>query len=192
MDIDIDIPPSVKLKDIFNKRLVFASMVNNETKELVKHPCGVFFQTMPTDPVTGFAAIPYDESSDYNYFKIDMLNNNALLGFPSKEWMDEYIDIDPDWSLLLEEENVRKLFHLKNWHHVVVQVKPKSILELADVMALIRPSKQVLLDKYLRNRKDMRALLYLHVEKHDMRKSHCLAYALIIVLQLHLIGMGKL
>lgn len=192
MDIDIDIPPSVKLKEIFNNRIVLASMVNKDTRELVKHQCGVFFHNMPTDPVTGFAAIPYDESSDYNYFKIDMLNNSALVNFPSKEWMDEYVDIEPDWNLLLKRENVEKLFHLKNWFHFVIQTKPKSVLEVADMVALIRPAKKQLLDKYLRNREATRPELYTRIDKFDMRKSHSLAYALIIVLQLHLIGMGKL
>lgn len=190
MDIDIDVPSKFDVIKTFSGKLTRASRVENET--LYKHNVGVYFQNIPTDPVTGLAAIPYNDSEEYGFFKMDIIANSALDLFESKDWMNKYIEIDPDWNLLLERENVEKLFHLSKQFEVVYAIKPKSILEIADILALIRRNKIKLLDKYLSNKKAIRKELYMHREGSDMRKSHALAYALIIVLQLHLIAMGKL
>ena len=190
MDIDIDVPTQFDPVKIFKTKFVLASRVENEL--LTKHNCGIYFQNMATDPMTGFAAIPYKEAEKLDYFKIDLISNSTLSYFESKQWMDEWVDKEPDWNLLLERENVEKLFQLSKKFDFVYAVKPKSVKELADVVALIRPDKQQLLDKYLRNKKEMRKELYMHRSSKDMRKSHATAYALLIVLQLHLIKMGKL
>jgi hypothetical protein len=190
MDIDIDVPSKFDAMKTFTGKVVRASRIENET--ILKHNVGVYFQNIPTDLITGLAAIPYDKSEEYGYFKMDIIANSAIDDFESKAWMDEYIEIEPNWNLLLERENVEKLFHLSKQFDVVYAVKPKSILEIADILALIRKNKIKLLDKYLQNKKAIRKELYTHREGADMRKPHALAYALIIVLQLHLIEMGKL
>ena len=59
--------------------------------------------------------------------------------------------------------------------------------ELADVLALIRPNKKHLIDKYVKNKQSVRKELYKKVDASDLRKSHAIPYALLIVLQLHLI-----
>jgi len=189
MDIDIDISPKFAPLKLFNN-VVQASKV--EKDELTKHPVGYYFQNIPVDPITGLSSIPYDEAEELGYFKIDFLNNTALNLFESKQQMNDLLDKDPDWSLLLEESNVNKLFHLSGHFDIVYAIKPKSVLEIADVIAFIRPHKYKLLDKYLKNKKATRKELYTVREKSHMKKSHAVAYALIVVLQLHLIEMNKL
>lgn len=190
MDIDIDISPSVDLKSIFGDSITNASMVLNN--KLTKHPVGIYFQNIPKDPMTRFASIPYKNAQDYGYFKIDFLNLNVLDLFNNKNEIRELLKEEVDWSLLEDESLVKKLFQIGDHFDVVDQVKPKNIQQLADILALIRPGKKHLLDKYLRNKKEVRKVLYKKVEKHDMRKSHVIPYALIIVLQLNIIKRNEL
>ena len=51
-DIDIDFKTNFKCRDIF-PQAVRASMIKKD--ELVKHPCGMYFQQIAIDPVTDIA-----------------------------------------------------------------------------------------------------------------------------------------
>lgn len=186
MDIDIDVAPKFKASNVFNA--IPASIV--EAGELKKHLVGLYFQKMPVDAQTGVAAIPYKEAERMGFFKIDMLNLNILNNFESKDEIRKLLKIEPDWSLLENEEIVKKLFHLSRHFQVVNQIKPTSVEELADCLAIIRPNKIRLVDKYIKNRKQARKELYVKNDPSDLRKSHAIPYALLIVLQLHLIKSG--
>lgn len=183
MDIDIDITPKFKPDSLFN--ITHASIV--EKGELKKHNVGVYFQNIPKDAVTGLAAIPYKEAQDHGYFKIDMLNLNILENFESKDEIRQLLKIEPDWSMLEDEEVVSKLFHLSKHYETVKKIKPKSVSELADCLAIIRPNKVHLVDKYVKNKRAVLKELYTKRDASDLRKSHAIPYALLIVLQLHLI-----
>jgi len=185
MDIDIDISPETKPEDIF--KIIKASMI--EKDEIKKHPVGVYFQNIPTDPITGLAAIPYKDAEALGYYKIDMLHLNILKQFDSKSEIKSLLKKPTNWSLLEDRSIVENLFHIGKHFDIVYQVKPKSVLELADILALIRPNKIKLLDKYLKNRKLARQELYTKRSKSDLRKSHAIPYALLIVLQLNIIEM---
>lgn len=190
MDIDIDISAKFSMLTIFDNKIVQASRIEKDL--LVNHPVGYYFQNIAQDPFTGFSAIPYDMAGGEGYFKIDFINNLALNSFNSKEEMNHYLDIEPDWSLLDDVNNVNKLFHLSGHFELVSSINPKNVLEIADVIAFIRPNKQKLLYKYLRNKKMARKELYTVREKSHMKKSHAVAYALLVKLQLHLIKLGRL
>jgi len=189
MDIDIDLKTDFEPKEIF-KEAVLASMV--EGTELKKHPVGVYFQTIPTDPVTGLSAIPYDKAEDFGFFKIDFLHLNVLDIFENKQEIRTLLKKEPDWTLLERREVVEKLFHLSKHFDIVDKVKPTTVEELADVLALIRPGKTKLIHKYKTNKKEVRKELYIKRQNSDLRKAHAIPYALLIVLQLHLIKAGIL
>lgn len=183
MDIDIDISPSFKPEKLFNIR--HAAIV--EKNELQKHLVGVYFQNIPLDPITNLAAIPYKEAQDHGYFKFDLLNLSILENFGSKEEIRKLLKKEPDWSLLEDPDVVAKLFHLSKHFDTVYKIKPKSVSELADCLAIIRPNKTKLVDKYCKNKKAVQKELYTKRDASDLRKSHAIPYALLIVLQLHLI-----
>lgn len=199
MDIDIDLAPGVYPDQLF-KNAIKASRVeaikdedgNVIGHELKEHNVGLYFQDIPIDTVTGYAAIPHKNSEEFGFYKIDMLTVNILQHFESKEEMRKLVDQEPDWDLLLEEKVVSRLFHLAKHFDVISKVKPRSIQELADVFALIRPNKRVLLDKYLKDPDKYRVELFTKRVPEDMRKSHAIPYAMLIVLQLHLIKQGRL
>lgn len=191
MDIDIDVKSSFVPKDTFD--VVYASIV--ETDDLRKHPAGVYFQTMSVDAETNLAAIPYNKAEELGYYKIDMLHLSLLNNFISKNEIRELLKQEPDWRVLEDEQTVSRLFQIKKHFDIVSKVRPTSVEELADVLALIRPNKRRLLDAYLRSPKEIREK-YLYVreegDKTSFRKSHAIAYALTIKLQMNSIKINNL
>lgn len=185
MDIDIDVKTSFTPKELFDNTITHASIVENG--KLKKHIVGNYFQNVPTDPITGLAAIPYDKAEQFGFIKIDILHLSVLDIFESKKEIKALLKKEPDWSLLLNKDVVSKLFHLSNHYDILKQIKPTCVLELADTLALIRPNKLCLIDKYIKDRDNVRKQLYTKTDKSDLRKSHAIPYALLIVLQLHLI-----
>lgn len=175
---------------VFNQAIP-ASMVRDG--ELVKHPCGHYFQTMPIDPITGLAAIPYEEAECIGFFKIDFLHLAPLDQFKNKCQIRELISREPEWDLLLNETHVQKLFQVSKHPELMATLRPRSVQELADAIALIRPGRKQLLGAYLRNREAVRKELYSRpLPKGCYKKAHAISYALTIVLQLHLIELGQL
>lgn len=186
MDIDIDLRSDFKLERVF-KNATPASTFEKESKELKRHVVGAYFQNIPKDHLTGLAAIPYEEAEELGYLKIDFLNLSLLSHFESKEEVLYFARKEPKWDRLMDREFTERLFHISKHYDVVAQVKPRSILELADILALIRPGKMILLDKYLRNKKATRNELYTKRQVSDLRKSHAIAYAVNIVINMNLI-----
>lgn len=184
MDIDIDV--------IDNKYVMRhlptakrASIVENGV--LKPHLVGIYLQDMPIDDITGLSAIPYNLAENYGYKKIDILNLGILSNFQSKKQIRKLLKKTPKWDMLCNDDVIAKLFHLNKHGDTLKKVRPTSVEELADVLALIRPNKKHLIDKYISDKKSTRKELYVKVDASDLRKSHAIPYALLIVLQLHLI-----
>jgi hypothetical protein len=152
----------------------------------------VYFQNIPTDPISDLSAIPYETAEDLGYFKIDFLHSSAYDYFKSRDEVTTLLKIDPKWELLQMPSVVQVLPQISKHLNVLTKLKPKSILELADVLALIRPGKHFLIDKYLTNKDYIRSK-YLYEASNDQyafKKAHAIAYAQMIVLHMHLIDMG--
>ena len=186
MDIDIDVPSKVNPKDLFPD-IIPASI--NENGVLKKHNVGWYFQPIPVDEISGLSAITYQNAENFNYFKIDIITLKLLDSFSSKEELRELMYKEPLWELLEERKIVETLFHIHNQFNVVYKIKPKSVLALADCLALIRPNKTFLIDKYVkaRDKNEIRKVLYTKSDASDLRKSHAIPYAYLIVAQLNLL-----
>lgn len=190
MDIDIDFQTTFDPRRIM-RQAIPASMVKND--ELVKHPCGHYFQTIPVDEETELAAIPYEQAEQLGYFKIDFLHLSTLDHFKSKDEIRQLLTQEPDWRLLLDPDVVAKLFQISKHYNLISKIRPKSVQEVADCIALIRPGKRHLIDQYLRNKEAVRKELYRRSDDgYYFKRSHAISYALTIVLQLHLIARGTL
>lgn len=187
MDIDIDLPTKTDPEEIFPNSIP-ASM--NEKGELKKHLAGRYFQNIPIDDKTDLSAITYKNALDYGFFKIDLLHLNLLDHFESKAQLKEYMFREPNWSLLQDSDIVSKLFHLSKSYELLSKVKPKSVLELADCLALIRPGKALLINSYIKDKKAIRKELYKKEKPSDLRKSHAIPYAYLVIAQLNLIEDG--
>lgn len=189
-DVDIDIAPSFRSEKHF-PTWVKASVLKDQ--RLSAHPCGVYPQAMARDPVTGLAAIPYDAAEDFGYLKVDFLHLQVYQHFSSRKEIEDLLKIEPDWTLLQLPSTWPKLFQLSKHGDLLADLKPRSMIEVADVMALIRPGKKNLVGFYKKEKEACRRLLYAQDDSgYSFKKSHACAYSLVVWLQLHLIAQGRL
>lgn len=186
IDIDIDIPIGTNITKLFPSSIP-ASRVNGG--ELVKHPCGHYFENIAVDKLTGLAAIPHKAAAEQGFTKIDFLHLHLLSQFKSKAEFRKVCNTPPDWAMLKDRSVVEQLFQINKHYDIVSQIGPRSVQELADVIALIRPEKRQLLREYMWNKQKTRPLLYRSAsdDKSAFRAGHSLSYAVTIVAQLNLI-----
>ncbi len=189
MDIDLDFSADFKPEKIF-PNIIQASQIKNN--QLVKHPCGYYIQSVPVDKVTNLSAIPYKQASDFDLYKIDFLHVNDILSyFNSKKEIRLLVKKQPDWNLLENKQVVSNLFQLHRHYDLVNSIKPKSVNDLADCIALIRPGKKHLISRYLsldsKVKQSAIDQLYTKTNLSYYKKPHAISYALMIVIQLHLI-----
>jgi len=181
-DIDIDFFDRTKALNILEHHVA----MRDQKGQSVKHNTGVYFQTIPHDPFTNIATIDYKAAEDRGYFKVDFLNVSMYEGVQDETHLKQLLDQEPVWNLLEHEEVVTQLFHIGEHHTILKKLKPSSIEELAAVLAIIRPAKRHLLDRGW----DviMREVWEKPVDDlYFFKRSHAIAYAAAIVVQLNLI-----
>ena len=165
-----------------------ASIIKDDKIE--KHKTGVYFHAVPTHPVTGHSTLDYKKAEDRGYFKIDCLNVNIYKNIKSEQELVELMIEEPDWDILKDPKVVENLFHLNSHFNIVSKLEPKNIEQLAAVLAIIRPAKRGLMYK---NWADI--LKEVWVKPTDgsyfFKKSHAIAYAHAIVVQMNLIAKDK-
>ena len=165
-----------------------ASIIKDDKIE--KHKTGVYFHAVPTHPITGHSTLDYKKAEDRGYFKIDCLNVNIYKNIKSKQELVELMIEEPDWDMLKDPKIVENLFHLNSHFNIVSKLEPKNIEQLAAVLAIIRPAKRGLMYK---NWVDI--LKDVWVKPTDgsyfFKKSHAVAYAHAIVVQMNLIAKDK-
>ena len=185
-DVDIDFFDRDGLLKLFKHTP--ATIIKDEKAE--KHKTGVYFHTVPENPVTGHSSLDYKKAEDRGYFKIDMLNVNIYKHVKSEQELVELMIQEPDWDMLKDIQIVNQLFHLNGHFKIVSQLEPKTIEQLAAVLAIIRPAKRHLMYK---DWKDI--LKEVWVKPTDgsyfFKKSHAVAYAQAIVVQMNLIVRDK-
>lgn len=180
-DVDID----VKDRSVLLEKLkhIPASIIQNG--EIKKHNTGVYFTDIPVHPFTSSANIDYKEAEDRGYFKLDFLNVGVYDNVENEKHLQELIDQDPDWSLLEHKEIVEQLFHIHNHFDIVNVLKPKSVEQLASVLAIIRPAKRYLAKQ---NWNEIESNVWKKPKDgtYYFKKSHAIGYALAICVQLNL------
>lgn len=179
-DIDIDVQSSFK-REGYGVR---ASIYNEDKKKLIPHPSGVFVDNMPDDPETKLSAIPYDIGEEMGFVKIDLLSNTSYDQFRNKKDIlkcQERID-EIDWGFVNDSEVLKKLPHIRDHQMMLKDLCPKSLDDLADVLALMRPGKLHLIDSYKENKERTRKQLYKKPSNGQVyfKKSHAYAYAMMI------------
>ena len=185
-DVDIDFYDRDQALKLFKHTP--ASIIKDDTIE--KHKTGVYFHNIPTDPVSGYSSLDYKRAEERGYFKIDCLNVNIYKAVESEEELVRLMIEEPDWNMLKDKTIVDQLFHLNGHYDIVAKLEPKNIEQLAAVLAIIRPAKRNLMYKYWKD-----ILQEVWVKPKDgsyfFKKSHAVAYAQAIVVQMNLIKKGK-
>jgi len=178
-DIDIDLK---NREEVLSKlQHISASIITNTVK---KHNTGVYFHDVPHDPTTGLSTINYKEAEILGYFKIDLLNVTIYEHVKNEAHLNTLLKRVPDWSLLLHKEIVQQLFHIHDHFDIIAQMQPKSIDQLAMVLAIIRPAKRNLLGQgWLTIEKQV--WLKPNDNSYYFKKSHAVSYAYAIIVQLN-------
>jgi hypothetical protein len=181
-DIDIDFFDRTKALNILEHHVA----MRVQKDQSVKHNTGVYFQQISHNPFTNIATIDYKTAEDRGYFKVDFLNVSMYEGVKDEAHLKRLLDQDPVWNLLEHEEVVTQLFHISEHHLILKKLKPASIEELAAVLAIIRPAKRYLLD---RDWDTIRREVWERPSEdlYFFKRSHAIAYAAAIVVQLNLI-----
>ena len=154
--------------------------------KIEKHKTGVYFHAVPTHPITGHSTLDYKKAEDRGYFKIDCLNVNIYKDIKSEQQLVELMIQEPDWDMLKDQKIVDQLFHLNGHFNIVSKLEPKNIEQLAAVLAIIRPAKRGLMYK---NWVDILKEVWIKPTdgSYFFKKSHAVAYAHAIVVQMNLI-----
>ena len=181
-DIDIDTKNRSDLLNLI-KHTPAGIVKDNVIK---KHNTGVYVTDIPKDPLQGVSSIDYTEAEDRGYFKLDILNVSIYEDVKNEDHLLKLISAEPDWSLLGHKEIVEQLFHIHNHFDIVSKLKPKSVEDLAAVLAIIRPAKRNLLNESWTT---IREKVWEKPQDgtYFFKKSHAVGYALAIVLQLNLL-----
>lgn len=178
-DIDIDFADRTKILDQIQH--VPASL--DGTK---KHNTGIYCHRIPINPLTGFSSLDFKEAEERGYFKLDFLNVGIYKDIRSEEHLTELLNREPLWDLLEQDDFVNLLFHVNGHGSILRSMRPKTIAQLAAVLAMIRPAKRYLIGK------DWTTVMNEvwtkpQGDEYYFKKSHATAYAAAVVVQMNLI-----
>ena len=185
-DVDIDFYDRDNTLKLFKHTP--ATIIKNDKTE--KHKTGIYFHAVPEHPVTGHATIDYKKAEERGYFKIDCLNVSIYKDVKSEQELVELMIQEPDWDMLKDAKVVDQLFHLNGHFNIVSQLEPRTIEQLAAVLAIIRPAKRQLMYK---DWVDIMKEVWIKPTdgSYFFKKSHAVAYAQAIVVQMNLITRDK-
>jgi hypothetical protein len=181
-DIDIDFADRKLALDLF-EHVAAMRLDNNEPKP---HNTGVYVTPIPADVRTNLSTIDYKTAEQRGYFKIDFLNVGIYNGVKNEEHLIQLMNQEPLWDLLEQNDFSDMLFHVNGHGDILRKMKPRSIEQLAAVLAMIRPAK-----RYLVGESWDRVLTEVwqrpENDEYFFKKAHAVAYAQAVVVQMNLI-----
>ena len=186
MKIDFDVDIDMGNRDDFLKLVnVTPASIEKEGK-YTKHNTGVYFQNISKFPLEGYSTIDHKQAEEDGWFKVDFLNNHIYKDVIDEQHLDKLIATEPMWELLKHQEVVEQLFHINNHFDILKKYPPKSLEDLAVILAIIRPGKRHLVGKsweqIVKN-----VWIKPDNDTYFFKKSHSYGYALAIIVQLNLI-----
>ena len=181
-DIDIDFADREQVLTLLD--VTPASIIRDG--KLVKHNTGVYATDIPVDPFSGSASLDYTDAEDRGYMKLDFLNVHVYKQVKSEEHLIKLMQ-EPDWSKLYDSSICAQLIHINNHYDTLLKMPEKvdSIPRLAMFLAVIRPAKRHLIG---RTWKEVAATVWDKVEgEYAFKRSHSVAYAQLVVVNLNLL-----
>ena len=113
-----------------------------------------------------------------------MLNVNIYEYVSNEAHLNRLLEREPDWDLLLNKEIVKQLFHIHDHYDIIAQMQPRSIDQLAMVLAIIRPAKRPLLGESWQT---IQKQVWTKPKDNSyyFKKAHAISYAYAIIIQLN-------
>lgn len=154
-----------------------------------KHNTGVYFHQVPTNPFKQWCSIPYNTAEAMGCYKIDVLNNSIYNQVRDENHLNHLLETPPMWDLLAHEEVVSQLAHIRDHFGLVKRLNPRSVTQLAMLLAMIRPGKRHLVSKCEREGWDSISdqIWRPDSDGYTFKKSHAISLSMTIVLQLNLL-----
>jgi hypothetical protein len=177
-DIDID----------FADRSVLLDKIEHRVAKLdtgKKHNTGVYVTECPHNPVDNLSTIDYKTAEDRGYFKLDFLNVSIYNDVKDETHLQNLMNKEPDWNLLQYDTFTDNIFHVSGHGDILRTTMPKSIEQLAAVLAMIRPAKRHLVNE---NWNTILDNVWKKPEdgSYYFKKAHAIAYAMSVVVHMNL------
>jgi hypothetical protein len=182
-DIDIDFADRKKILDIIKH---VPAGIKDSDGTFKKHNTGVYCHAIPYNPITETASFDYKDAEKRGYIKLDFLNVSLYKDIQNEEHLINLMNTEPLWDLLEQDDFVNLLFHVNGHGSILRQMKPKSVLQLAAVLAVIRPAKRYLIGKDW-DTVMQEVWIKPTSDEYYFKKAHAVAYATAIVVQMNLI-----
>jgi hypothetical protein len=182
-DIDIDFGDRTRALKLL--KVTPASILRDG--KLVQHNTGVYPTAIPVDPFTGMSSIDYESAEERGYAKLDFLNVSLYTQIKNEEHLQELIDREPLWDLLLERSVCEQLIHINNHYDTLMKMPEpvNSIPRMAMFLSVIRPAKRHLIGKTW---KEVGETVWDKPadDSYYFKKSHAIAYANLVAVNLNL------
>jgi len=179
MDIDIDFAD----RDIVLSKIQHRVAIIDSKK---KHNTGVYVTEIPHNPIDNYSTIDYKTAEDRGYFKLDFLNVSIYKDVKDENHLQELMERTPQWELLEHDDFTNLLFHVNGHGDILRKLQPRTLEQLAAVLAIIRPAKRYLIDS------DWRTILKEVWTKPEdgeyyFKKAHAMSYAMAVVVHMNLL-----
>ena len=178
-DIDID----------FADRNIILDKIPHRVAKLdtdKKHNTGVYVTECPHNPVDNLSTIDYKTAEDRGYFKLDFLNVSIYKDVKDNEHLQQLMEKEPEWQLLEHDDFNSLLFHVNGHGDILRNMQPKSVEQLAAVLAMIRPAKRHLIgqpwDTVMKQVWSKPTN-----DEYYFKKAHAISYAMAVVVHMNLI-----
>ena len=184
-DIDIDFAD----RDLALSRIKHIRASRLDRNDTVPHNTGIYLQSIPVNPITNLSTIDYKTAEDRGYFKLDFLNVSIYKDVRDEEHLKTLMETEPLWDLLEQDDFSSLLFHVNGHGSILRQMKPTTILQLAAVLAMIRPAKRHLIGETWTT--VMETIWTKPTDgEYYFKKAHAVAYAMAVAVQMNLICEG--
>jgi len=178
-DIDID----------FADRDVILSHVKHRVAKLnsgKKHNTGVYVTEIPHNPVDNISTIEHKVAEERGYFKLDFLNVSIYKDVKDEAHLQQLMERMPQWELLEHDDFSNLLFHVNGHGEILRKLQPRTVEQLAAVLAIIRPAKRYLLNS------DWETILKEvwtkpENDEYYFKKAHAMSYAFAVVVHMNLL-----
>lgn len=153
-----------------------------------RHNTGVYFHAVPELPFKPWCSLGYEQAEESGCYKIDLLHNHVYQGVRSEAHLVQLMNTEPMWDLFTHEEVIENLVHVHNHVQLVQELKPRSVTQLAQLLALIRPGKRHLVRKCVQEGWHSLEPEIWQADSagYAFKKSHAISLAMTIVVQLNL------
>lgn len=189
-DCDIDVKDRDRTASLFREATV-ASQVSKG--HLVKHNTSLHLQKIPVDPITGLSAFPYKQAEELGYYKVDLIPNHVYDLVGSERELVELLDAPVDWGWFQDDRFFGNggLTHLADYKYLCEKFPPRSVLDIAALLAVIRPRMRHL-KKECRTLAEIKERCWDKSEgpetEYFFKKSHSVAFAVLVILHAQLIA----